>query len=115
MATPLKFRYYREDMGKMIMSDDHASLKTFFSFYEMAIKAGHEPSDLMQFTGPTDQEGKEIFAGDIVECEGAILEIKHDEDHACFSIGDGLLTYGHGLYVSVIGNVHANPELLDKL
>lgn len=115
MPRPLKFRYYREDLDKMIMSDDHASLRTFFAFYEMAIKAGDEPSDLMQFTGLSDQEGKDIYDRDILEWESIFLEVTYSNLNACFNAGCDMLTKSYGLYSSVGGNVFENPELLDKL
>ena len=114
MARPIKFRYYRADLGKMVMSDDHASLRTFLSFYEMAIKCGQEPSDLMQFTGLTDMEGKEIYEADILDLDGMFLEIACSDLHACFNVGRDMLTKSCGLYSSVAGNIHQNSELLDK-
>ena len=114
MARPIKFRYYRADLGKMIMSDDHASLRSFFSLYEMAKKDGHVVSDLMQFTGLADMEGKEIYECDILDQDGIMLEIRYSDWHACFGAGRDPLTKDYGLYCPIAGNIHQNPELLNK-
>jgi len=108
----LKFRYFDKTNGVMRFSDDHASLKTFFSFHERFKNNGHELSDLMQFTGISDQEDKDIYSGDFLNQDGMILEVRYSDFHARFDAGRDQLTKDYGLYSFVAGNIHQNPELL---
>lgn len=77
---------------------------------------------LMQSTGLTDKDGKEIFEGDIlhhqIQTEYTFI-VKYDKDNARW-YGDGLSrTYRIDImkdflqYYKVIGNIYENPELLE--
>jgi len=76
-------------------------------------------SYLMQFTGLTDKNGKEIYEGDIVE---SVDELSNDQ----YQVDDRVFTEAVELKAGafypvcnmpseefeVIGNIHENPELL---
>ena len=80
---------------------------------------------VMQSTGLTDKNGKEIFEGDVVECsmsfEGGTLphrgEVVYDNTFAGFAtknLGGVTLFHHHCLHtMQVIGNIYENPELLE--
>ena len=93
------------------------------------------PETVGQFTGLTDKNGTKIFEGDIVHAvysDGYIgvpntdygnLIVGFDDTYyggACYSmkiIGDtGYRIFSDGLRngVAVIGNIHDNPELLER-
>ena len=83
---------------------------------------------LVQFTGLTDKNGKEIYEGDIVrggELEGdhgsVVYEIAYNEggDYPAFDLKgwrgetNGICFFINDAYIEVIGNIYENPELLD--
>ena len=76
---------------------------------------------VMQFTGLQDSKGVDIYEGDIVQWitthnntnkDKHIDVMKWDEEGACFM----LMPWIHEPYaadMTVIGNIHENPELLE--
>ena len=85
-----------------------------------------DPSDLMQFTGLKDRNGKEIYEGDIIKyhyfyfADGSEIEkehvcsVKYDDSFANFDAMDkeGFAHFLGNASIEVIGNIYENPELL---
>ena len=81
---------------------------------------------LMQFTGLTDKNGKEIFEGDVVRCDkeewyktdlfvGKDITKKPEHYEVVkwdFSLLD-MRKNDYPTYWEIVGNIHENPELLD--
>lgn len=74
-----------------------------------------------QFTGLHDKNGKEIYEGDILLDGYAKYEVWYSEDRAGFiaemidpqnNLVDYLGGYDTERIMTVIGNIHDNPELL---
>ena len=81
---------------------------------------------LGQYTGLTDKNGKKIFEGDIIKVtddNGETNLCSCGVGYVCFydgvwyiadEVNDGLYDVNKIYYVEVIGNIHDNPELLEK-
>ena len=84
------------------------------------------PETIGQFTGLTDKNGKKIFDGDIIEWflpevseYPSVAYIEYDEEsfawRVCWKKYDPDWLEGlNKEYISVIGNIHDNPELLEN-
>ena len=79
------------------------------------------PETVGQYTGLTDKNGMKIFEGDIltIENEGVYAAIKYNESNAAFYVEDedheDYLGEAWETGVVIIGNIHDNPELLQKI
>lgn len=142
----IKFRIYSTEEEEMFSNEDIVNIDLVCSFarietdtYKGFFDFGKdEESIVMQFTGLFDDEGKEIYEGDIVEIQntyetktsyisqvylthnGAIVgehpvhvKMGHDEYRQL----SGFCDYGcGGMYhvkCKIKGNIYQNPELLN--
>lgn len=85
---------------------------------------------IMQSTGLTDKNGREIFEGDIVTDGQTVGDIKHHQTYGFYMIDDkGIERFfsdGNCIedfeedaetiseILEIIGNIYENPELLDE-
>ena len=98
-----------------VISTDLVAIYQCEEYYE-DIKTLVDIGTVGQYTGLTDKNGKKIFEGDIVECNGGFYQIvfedgcfgAYQDEHYFFTL--------FSLYVAVevIGNIHDNPELLKE-
>lgn len=109
--------------GKDIAGNWHYGVPLVFTEDYVCITAPHTynkaviPETVGQFTGLTDEDGKKIFEGDIVQ-NGTYMAVVKAEVFNCgcchcvygFSTDDDDVNIGE--YCKVVGNIHDNPELL---
>lgn len=120
---PIKFRAWDKGKGEMCWVDEWnptngivRATRKHAKPYCLPFDSNH--AELMQFTGLTDKNGKEIYEGDIVrETKGDGLVgtvIWQSEWGAWFAEWTNVTSQvlGQILPVEIIGNVHSNPELL---
>jgi uncharacterized phage protein (TIGR01671 family) len=116
MKREIKFRTFQNN--KMIYqgSPDLETLESFIFHWGCC--------DLMQFTGLTDRNGKEIYEGDIVrpfhDDKGLYAKIVYFDSVMAFKIATPDKTTKKTITwkyfkeeIEVVGNIYENPELLD--
>ena len=120
-----KFRAWDNELGRMMSIKNMWFQDSRIEELELndAVMNDHitaypDEIELMQSTGLKDKNGKEIFEGDIVSIdtdEFDLLFVKYEsgiywlmDDEECVEhLSD------HYKYVSIVGNIYENPELLE--
>jgi len=128
MPAPLRFRawhveqkrmYSPEEMGadELTLAVDGRGLMNVSGVSPRLSQYAGNRMIVMQSTGRRDRNGVELFEGDVVGCRGLVVVIEwkqfdaaDDADTAKTGFIDLEGTFGEK--PEMIGNVHANPELL---
>lgn len=116
----IKFRAWNVENQEMIDADSLA-----FDYYEPLCEQLRDSDEMkfMQFTGLTDKNGVEVFESDIVQDHIGKGVVKYSEEHAAWRVhylgsssAKWFIDYlpNERKTIEVIGNIHSNPELLEK-
>lgn len=122
MSRVIKFRAWRKDAQRMVGSN----LTIDFGSEGVEPKAWYEGKVaplsaivLMQFTGLTDKNGKEIYEGDVLEGDGDRYTVVFRDGAFWFQYDENnRFTYDYAMQTGswgtpkVIGNIYENPELI---
>ena len=113
-----KTMYKADDVKYIDIEKSQIYVKT--PFFEQLSCYNFRDIDLMQSTGFTDNDGKDIFRGDIVVAETGLFAgvIGIDQDLGAYVVRSIGYKYFKRLRdvassVVVIGNIYENPELLE--
>ena len=119
-----KTMYEVDDIMSIDFGKSEISVKTLF--FDQTNRYGFDDIVLMQSTGLTDKNGKEIFEGDILSIEtdeeNVKVEVSWDSKHALFVFESkkynkkealGELFEDNSYPFKIIGNVWEHPELAE--
>lgn len=127
MSREIKFRVWN---GETMISPDYITRDGVAHWKENSVP--ETSANLMQYTGLKDKNGKEIYEGDIIRARGKVAKVEcsvggawtyyfKSTKEADTWIGyrlvreeleDPIDRRGRIRDVEIIGNIHANPELL---
>lgn len=113
----VKFRAWHKLNKELVYFDNDKLVNDQYQMQHLAcLMRGDYGDVLMQYTGIKDKNGAEIYEGDFVPFDGENLKCIIETDGVWFENDnltmrhDDFKKYGEPL--TVIGNIHQNPELL---
>lgn len=122
MRVP-KFRVYDKVECMMITTSDYEDLSDLFCFLKADADTGYY-SELMQSTGLVDEDGKEIFEGDVLKTyDGELAKVVWNKELACWEaeflgeivdLSEVADVKSNRSDCEIVGNIYENPELLEK-
>lgn len=122
MTIP-KFRVYDKVECMMITTSDYEDLSDLFCFLKADADTGYS-SELMQSTGLVDENGKEIFEGDVLKTyDGELAKVVWNKELACWEAEflDEIVDLSEVADIQssrsdcvIVGNIYENPELLGE-
>lgn len=129
MSREIKFRAWETTSKEMFyqvrcggMFDNIATAPTTWNGSDWVHLTGGEFTEVMQYIGIVDKNGKEIYEGDIVNIDAFGAEedgyflVKFENESARYILSGDRLVYDfdniYGNECEIIGNIYENPQLL---
>lgn len=122
MRVP-KFRVYDKVECMMITTSDYEDLSDLFCFLKADADTGYY-SELMQSTGLVDEDGKEIFEGDVLKTyDGELAKVVWNKELACWEaeflgeivdLSEVADVKSNRSDCEIVGNIYENPEFLEE-
>jgi len=119
MTRPIKFRaYWMGVKGEFTLNDlvilDRVGIPHIRMENNDLVPLDDEDLEIVEFTGLTDKNGKEIYEGDVVKIDEMVKDIifrfgSFEVRHT----GNGIGFY-RGEEIEVIGNIYENSNLLNN-
>ena len=118
MENEIKFRYWDTSKNRYVTTDNMPTCGEDAEFFELS---PWDDDSWEQYSGENDEEGKEIFEGDIVVCENRIKNklykiVKNKSVYKAIGINHESSTLLVILIefnkLKIVGNIKENPELL---
>lgn len=113
-----KFRAWNTETKEIEVFQTYEEISELF----LALSADDGFYSIMQSTGLKDKNGKEVFVGDIIKCtRGCPHEVYLEKEYGGTYIGGMPAIYLKGIkegyawteHEEILGNIYANPELLE--
>ncbi len=129
MSRVIKFRAFNKSSDKMVCLHKTTPLSLDIDLLEAGANSvgvylpDHNDIILMQYTGLTDKNGKEIYEGNLICLNGdkdMICACRWNVRYSCFDLyfsdvndlSDGIDIWGN-IGAEIIGNIYENKEVLD--
>ncbi|MCS8616165.1 YopX family protein [Latilactobacillus curvatus] len=106
------------EVNHLFNLDNKQPIEVWTNYYEGGYRFNPDKSELMQYTGLDDINGKPIYENDIVEFEVGLIRTKAEVvySRSQFTVNmNSVMSRSLDAYlVKVIGNRFENPELLEE-
>jgi uncharacterized phage protein (TIGR01671 family) len=118
MKRKIKFRAWHLGHKRMFTGNEVVSIcfkSNHLLLYDQYGWTTLATLDLMQFTGLHDENGKEIYEGDILNTLHGTLAVEFNDDTCKFQFSNGMDINDremYGMSKIIIGNIYENENLL---
>ena len=105
------------DVAKLTLDGNHGAIATAYAGNIEIILCDGSDGNLRIFSGLCDRFGKDIYTGDVVgeSSSGKMYLVEFDYGRFTIRNASRPPVWLHGISLTVVGNIYANPELLSEV